>query len=287
MNYLVVECIGKQAIVLDETGCFLKVENQGYVLGQTVQEVKLVEDKPWFYQIGWKQSVSVLAACSVFVLAWLLPFVPVTPYAAVWLAINPEVRIELNDKHEVVDIVGVNVDGEALVASYDYQDKTLTHVLDELFERAYQAHYLVDGKRVVLSLDSDDETWMDETREALATFLTNYAWQVMVEQIQLQDYAHTWSQTIESLIPEVPEAEQEVEPQVEIKPQPEIEVPTSPLPEQNPETQPEPQVPPVLPPLPQIPDLDDDGDDSDYDDDDESDYDDQDDDLDDDSDYDD
>ena len=64
-------------------------------------------------------------------------------YASVYMAINPEVRIDVNRRDTVVGLEGVNDDGEDLIDGYDFNKKQLELVLEELASRAIDMGYLL------------------------------------------------------------------------------------------------------------------------------------------------
>lgn len=171
MRYLVMECHLSHAVVLDEEGRFLVVANCHYEVGQTVTEVfemQLPEAAPPAKKRRrhrWMAAVA-MAACL------LLAFVGVhewqeMPIASVYMTINPEVRIDVNRGDEVVDLEGVNEDGEDLIEGYDPEHKPLAAVMDELVDRAIDQGYLHEGGEISLTLDADSDEWIVSHSDAL------------------------------------------------------------------------------------------------------------------------
>ncbi len=171
MRYLIMECHSAYAVALDDDGRFLKVANMHYQVGQTVTQVEqmvLPEARP---DRRWLRSLSTLAACMVLVFAgWFLNF---RPYASVYIAINPQVRIDVSRRDQVLKVTGVNADGETLLTGYEAGRKALDVVMDELVDRAIDMGYLHEGGKVTVTLDGDQK-WVADHETDLNTHLTEH-----------------------------------------------------------------------------------------------------------------
>ncbi len=164
MKYIVIECHPAYAIVSDENGRFIRVANFHYKVGDTVSnvvEMNMPADaSPKKRKFGWIYAVA--AACLI--LAMLPAFIlPNVMYASVYMKINPEVRIDVNRKDIVVGLSGVNDDGIVLINGYSFKNKDVDTVVDELVIRAIDMEYLKDGGTVAISLDGDDDEWVNNT----------------------------------------------------------------------------------------------------------------------------
>ncbi len=176
MKYLVMECHFSYAVVLDEQGRFLNVANRQYEVGQTVTDVIEMQAPPKTSSkksMKWIYSFAAMAACLILVVTALLPL-DQTPYASVYMAINPEVRIDVDRKDVVVGVEGVNADGKDLIQGYQYKKKNLKVVMDELVDLAIAQGYLHEGSKVTLTLDTEDNQWIIDHGDQLTTHLTDY-----------------------------------------------------------------------------------------------------------------
>lgn len=200
MKYLVMECRPAYAVVLSDDGKFIKVANMRYAVGQTVTDVvelSLPEAPPQPANVRskrWISSLAAMAACLALIITSIF-FVGQTPYASVYLTINPQVRIDVNRSDIVVGVEGINADGEALLAGYDYRKKDLDTVMDELVDRAIDMGYLHEGGKITLRLDADAE-WVvshsDHLNEQLSGYLTDrITVTIDVEQRQPQQQSET------------------------------------------------------------------------------------------------
>lgn len=177
MKYIVMECHFSYAILLDEEGRFLKAANRGYQVGQSVYDPVLVgayRYRPPMVRIA-ARGIALAVAC-------LLLFVGITYYrynveavSTIVMTINPEIKLELNRKGEVLKLVGINADGMTLIADYDYQNKDKITALDELIDRAIACGYLSEGGTITFTVDSEKEellpTYRQELTEEIAAHL--------------------------------------------------------------------------------------------------------------------
>ena len=173
MKYLVMACHTGYAVVLDEDGRFLKVANRRYAVGQTVTDVVQMRvppaEPPAQRAARWLYPLAAAAACLLLALGLLLRGAQ-APQAAVYLSINPQVRIGVNRSDTVVSLTGLNEDGMALLSGYRYWNKPLEQVCGELLDRAAAQGFLLDGGRILLTLDGGEE-WTAEQRESLPAYL--------------------------------------------------------------------------------------------------------------------
>ncbi len=170
MKYLVMECHPSYAVVLDEQGRFLRAANCGYQVGQTVTEITEMELPQPRKTIHWVRQFTAVAACLVLMLSMLLLQ---SPYASVYLSINPQVRVDVNRQDRVVSVVGINEDGTALLQGYDHRRKNLDTVMDELVDRAIDMGYLLEGGTVKLTLEAS-EKWVVSHQTHLQEEISNH-----------------------------------------------------------------------------------------------------------------
>ena len=94
-----------------------------------------------------------------------------TPYGALRIQINPDVELTLSRTDRVLELEGLNEDGQSLIAGYDYSGKDREDVTGELVERAIDMGYLSGGETVSITVTSADADWQareeQEAREDL------------------------------------------------------------------------------------------------------------------------
>jgi hypothetical protein len=177
-------------VVVDEGGKFLKVANCHYEVGQTVTEVLPMQVPPQKKKPAkWMYSLAAMAACLVLLVTTLLP-TGHQPYASVYVKINPEVRIDVDKQDIVVGLTGVNQDGIDLLQGYDYQNKHLDLVTDELVDRAIEMGYLKPEGKITISLDSQDQTWVQDHTDKISQQLQNHLQEQIVVNIEIKLCTH-------------------------------------------------------------------------------------------------
>lgn len=174
MTYLVLENHLSYSIVLDEKGRFIKAANMGYQVGQRLEKIYPIEQEQRKPRTA---KIFALAGC---IASCLMIFFTVyfnnlmLPYASIQLAINPAVRMEVNQKGTVVGLDSENEDGALLIADYSWRRKPMTQVANELVDRAIDMGYLLEGGVVAVNINSPDETWYQETGIAFRQELTKH-----------------------------------------------------------------------------------------------------------------
>lgn len=207
MKYLVMECHPGYAVVLDENGRFLKVANRRYEVGQTVADVEPMKTPSRRKGRTWLYSLAAAAACLALVLGMTLPGTN-QPYASVYVKINPEVRIDVDRQDRVLELAGVNRDGLNLITDYDYSGKDLEQVTQELVDRAIDMGYLRQEGQVSVSLDSQDETWLEEHTASISHHLQAHLQEKLPVTVQVQTHhGETHSETSHSEHPTEAEAD--------------------------------------------------------------------------------
>lgn len=169
MKYLVMETHLSYAVVLDDTGRFIKCANQNFQVGQRVAHIVAMALPEQPVQPGILERlrrffwVPALAGAMALVLVVASLIGHYTTFASVYLAINPEVRIDINRNETVIGLAGTNDDGQQLIAGYQYKKKTFDTVLNELIDRAIEQGFLSDGGKVSIDLATQDAEWQAKT----------------------------------------------------------------------------------------------------------------------------
>ena len=166
MNYLVMEVHPAYAVVLDEEGRFLKAANLRYQVGDTVQEIvelRTPQKKPVPL---WKPLSGLVGLAACFCLVFFGYYQPnFIPYGALRIQINPDVELTLSRTDRVLELEGLNEDGQDLINGYNYSGKDREDVAGELVERAIHMGYLSGGETVAITATSSDAGW--QAREEL------------------------------------------------------------------------------------------------------------------------
>ena len=179
MTYLVMECHPGYAVVLDQTGRFLKVVNLNYQVGETVSFVIecTAEEEPVTIHSLRRRRILLSAAslAASFFLAVLGTWhICLTPYGAVRIQINPDLKLTVNRLDYVISADGLNDDGLRLLDGYRFRGQKLEQASDDLADRAMEMGYLKEGGQILLTLESSHENWIAKTEDRLLTELENH-----------------------------------------------------------------------------------------------------------------
>ena len=160
MNYLVLETHPAYAVLLDEEGRFLKAANLRYQVGDTVQDIVELRTPQKKVVPAWKPLSGLAAAAACLCLVFFGWYQPnYTAYGTLRIQINPDVEMTVSRTDRVLDLEGLNADGEDLIEEYDYQGKDRETAANELVERAIDMGYLSDGETVSITVSSTDADW--------------------------------------------------------------------------------------------------------------------------------
>ena len=176
MKYIVMECHRSYAVLLDENGQFIKAANIGYCVGQTVTDPFILKRKrsQGSSRSAWIHAFGAIAACLILVLGFGYYQNNLFCYSSITMSINPEVRIELNRKGEVIDVVGTNDDGVKLVENYDFRGKDKITVADELISLAREMGYLTDAGDISFDINAPDQKLLEQYSSEISRQVTEY-----------------------------------------------------------------------------------------------------------------
>ncbi len=176
MQYMVIELRKNFAILLSEKGEFVRAANMNYQLGQKVLNPVLMSEKKssrldsLLFTFGNRRNrgrmrlaTAILSLVMVFGLllgtGLFYRSNYLVAYSSVVLQINPQVEMDLNRQGSVLELKGLNPEGQALLKGYKPADKDKNLVVKDLIERAIQMGFLQDGGKVTLAINADEETY--------------------------------------------------------------------------------------------------------------------------------
>ena len=168
MKYLVMEIHPAYAVVLDEEGRFFKAANLHYQVGDTVQNVVKLRQPKAKHPALWKPLSGLIAAAACFCLVFFGYYQPnFTAYGTLRIQINPDVEMTVSRTDRVLDLEGLNADGEDLIEGYSYRGKDRETAANELVERAIDMGYLSDGDTISITVSSQDADWQAREEEQI------------------------------------------------------------------------------------------------------------------------
>lgn len=164
MKYIVMECHGGYAVLLDEQAGFVKAVNAGYAVGDTVEDPKLIMAGKSRGAIIMKitKFAAAAAACLAVVLGIGYYNQYVDDYSYITISFDSDVKMSLNRQGEVLSVAGLNEEGELLIEGYDPDRKDKTTVSDELIDRAVEMGMITDGDTITFEIDTPDSSLSEE-----------------------------------------------------------------------------------------------------------------------------
>ncbi len=186
MKYMIMECHTSYAVLLDENGCFWKAANRRYQIGQTVEDPVLMREAGDKKRMKLRAVMAAAVAAACFLLAFTGYYRDyMVMETAVYLTINPSVRMELNRKGQVMNVLGINEDGRKLLEGYRQGSRERLTVAKELIGRAAQMGYLSAGGTVVVDIDAPEEAVFQKYGVELRTELADYLRETLEVEIQI------------------------------------------------------------------------------------------------------
>lgn len=168
MKSVVVEIRGKQAAVLSDDGHIAKVKNQNYVIGQVIEMKESNKKKLHF------PSAVAVAAVAVFMfgMVGVSAYGYYTPYSYVSLDVNPSIEYTLNRFDAVIQVTGINDDGEEIVKELNLKtmtnkkvEKVIAKTIQAIKEQGYFNGELEGG--IVISTSAKNMNKADSLAEEL------------------------------------------------------------------------------------------------------------------------
>lgn len=176
MRYLVMECHPSYAILLDEDGRLVKAANLHYQVGQTVEWPVIMREQETAQVSRLPRKLGATVAAAACMMLLLLGYYQnyMAPYTAIALSINPSVLMELNKQGNVVDLEGLNEDGEDLLEGYKPDSKDRLEVTDALIDRAIDMGYLSAGGQISFDIDTPDDAKFQQYGVELRSNVTEH-----------------------------------------------------------------------------------------------------------------
>lgn len=166
MKYMVMELHPAYVILMDEEGRFLKAANLGYQVGDTVEDIIELKEPSRHRPAIIRSLSSLAAAAACFCLVFFGFYRPnYMSYGTVRIKINPDVLLTVTRSDRVIQLKGLNADGELLIDGYVFKSKTKDIVADELTDRAIDMGFLSDGKEIRISAASSDGRWKETVEQ--------------------------------------------------------------------------------------------------------------------------
>lgn len=163
MKSVVVEIKEKYVVALSDNGVFTKVKNKNYSLG----EVLVMKNNT--KKFSKKIAVSIASVVAIATIGTVSAFAYYTPVGKVSLDVNPSVEYSVNMFDKVLDVTGVNDDGEALLGDVDLTGKDIEDAISDTIDLLIDDGYITDeeSNEIVIATYDNDENDNEELAQEL------------------------------------------------------------------------------------------------------------------------
>lgn len=136
---VLLELDGRQAVVLTQQGEFKRVSvpRGTWDIGDEIEYAE-VRQTPW---AKWGLAAAA-AAVMLLTPVGITSVINAQPQAIVTIDINPSIQLVLNRRDQVLEALGINQDGQKILAGVDWKRQPVDEVVAELTDRAVAAHKL-------------------------------------------------------------------------------------------------------------------------------------------------
>jgi hypothetical protein len=141
LKAVVVEIKKNYAAVLSDRGCIVTVKNKQYEVGQIIQ----IQES--FVPISRRAGIFAASAAAAFVILGSGVWAYASPYSYVSMDVNPSIEFTVNRFDRVLNVKGVNDDGERIldkISLKNLKNKTIETALNESVDQISDAGYF-DG----------------------------------------------------------------------------------------------------------------------------------------------
>ena len=179
MKAIIMELCGHEAVALSQDGSFVRIRNQGFVVGQ---EIRLTDDLRLPVQKVSKTQkygkiirIAAVAACICLLCIPMFSFLIMNSqsYGYVSMDVNPSVVYDINRFDKVIGVTPVNQDGEALIKDlgvHNLTDVDIEEALSLTVEALKDKGYLdADTSEVVISVSAKTERASLALQEKIST----------------------------------------------------------------------------------------------------------------------
>lgn len=160
MKYIVMECHGGYAVLMDEAARFVKAANMHYEVGQTVTDPVLMEAKP---EKSHSPNITVIrrfaaAAAGLAIFAgvgYSYYYSNLKPHSTVVICSDADICLSLNRKGTVIRASSSDPAGNDVLDEYDYKGKDKLEVAGDILELEMSKGYINSGDTVRMYVSSE------------------------------------------------------------------------------------------------------------------------------------
>ena len=172
MKAVVLDITDGEATVMTKDGDIIGVSDKCYDLGQEITIEDISEKTISFTEKISRFMPAVAAAAALLIIVGSGSYVYMKPYGTVSLDVNPSIEYTINRFDRVLDVNGVNDDGDSIVSELDIKkliNKDIETAVEDTIEQIEAEGYFTDeeGNYVVVTANTKKEKHTDELVEKL------------------------------------------------------------------------------------------------------------------------
>ena len=172
MKAVVLDITDGEATVMTKAGDIIGVSDRSYDIGQEIMIYDKAEKTVLFAGKISRFMPAIAAAAALLIIIGGGSYAYMKPYGTVSLDVNPSVEYTINMFDRVLDVSGVNDDGNDIIADIDVKkllNKNIETAVEETIEQIEAEGYFTDedGNYVVVTANTKQEKHTDELVDKL------------------------------------------------------------------------------------------------------------------------
>ncbi|MCX7748420.1 MAG: hypothetical protein N2645_16270 [Clostridia bacterium] len=168
MKAVIVDIDGKFAVAMDRQGCFFKIKNTGnFTIGYEVDIPSSSQSR--FKHHAFMKIASIAAAVLIVIGVGAGSYAYLSPYSYINVDINPSIEITVNRFERIIDIKGLNKDGEKIISLKKLRNKEICEGVSSLFNSALQEGFIKAGSEntVVFTVAGKNKDEVDQLEKEI------------------------------------------------------------------------------------------------------------------------
>lgn len=161
MKSIVMEVDGRDAVVMNGAGDFIRIKNRDYRVGQRIEARRVPRLK--------RMRTAIAAAAAVLILfAAGGTYAYLAPYSEVSLDVNPSIMLRLNYFNRVIDVGAMNDDARRVLEGLELINDDVETATGEVVDALSEKGYIKAGEdaEFMVTANSQDQTRAREMLEA-------------------------------------------------------------------------------------------------------------------------
>lgn len=161
MKSIVMEIDGRHAVVLNDTGDFIRIKNRNYQVGQRIENRR---------PAGFRRMRTAIAAAAAALILFAAggTYAYCAPYTEVSLDVNPSIVLKLNYFNRVIGVTAMNDDAQRVLGNLDLMNDDIETATGEVVDALSAQGFILANtdEAFMVTANSQDQTRAREMLEA-------------------------------------------------------------------------------------------------------------------------